>query len=156
LDARLLEAVGAGRDGQVRYRFHDLVRAYARERAHAEEPAAERANALRRALGAWLALAHDADDRLPLRPVTRGGDEIRTRPADPPGDPVAWFEDERACLVAGVAQAAAAGFADLAWRLAASLPNFFDLRALYDDWRYTHEVALEACRGAGDRLGEAV
>jgi transcriptional regulator with XRE-family HTH domain len=41
-DARLLDVVGRDGIGQVRYRFHDLMRLFARERAAAEEGEADR------------------------------------------------------------------------------------------------------------------
>jgi hypothetical protein len=41
-DAHLLEPLGADRFGQVRYRLHELVLLYARERADGEDTAAER------------------------------------------------------------------------------------------------------------------
>ena len=59
-DARLLDPDADGR----RYHCHDLLRAYARERLLAEEPAPEQAAALARVLGALLFLAERADRRL--------------------------------------------------------------------------------------------
>ncbi|WP_434599945.1 hypothetical protein [Streptomyces sp. A5-4] len=49
VDIGLLTAVGADGTGRPRYRMHDLVRLYARERATAEEPAGLREAALGRA-----------------------------------------------------------------------------------------------------------
>jgi hypothetical protein len=72
----LLEQLwSAGIPGGPRYRMHDLVRLYARERADAEEPAVERAAALDRLAGSYLAITREADrllrpgiDRLPASP----------------------------------------------------------------------------------------
>ena len=71
--AQLIEAVGAGSGVQSQYRFHDLIRVFARERLAAEESAADRKAALERALGALLYLAEQAHRR------QYGGDYILLR-----------------------------------------------------------------------------
>lgn len=57
VDVHLLETPAPGR-----YRFHDLIRLYAAERADEEEPAAGRSAALQRLL-AWHAATEDAADQ---------------------------------------------------------------------------------------------
>jgi len=57
VEAQLLGVAGWDVTGRARYRLHDLLHAYARERVHAEEPLAQRQAALERTLGGWLALA---------------------------------------------------------------------------------------------------
>jgi transcriptional regulator with XRE-family HTH domain/tetratricopeptide (TPR) repeat protein len=161
-DAQLLACTGKDDCGQLRYRFHDLVRLYARERAEGEDDARQRAQGLARTFGALLASADLADrgvaervasdirgsaPRWPLDPAT-----VRTVQADG----LAWFESERATLTACVTQASSAGFDELAWELAARGLSFFAFRGLYDDWLHTHEQALQACTGAGNRRGQAV
>jgi tetratricopeptide (TPR) repeat protein/transcriptional regulator with XRE-family HTH domain len=161
VDAQLLDVAAWDPTGRPRYRLHDLLHAYARECAEAEEPVAQRRAALERALGGWLALAEEADQRLPsnLYGTDRGGAPrwlLTATTADAVlADPLAWFEAERVALVAAVDQAAGLGFNELAWDLAGSLINFLDLRGYYDDWRRTHEAALAAARRCGDRRGEA-
>jgi hypothetical protein len=49
-DAQLLDTLGNDATGQLRYRFHDLVRLYARERLAADETSATRRAALERTL----------------------------------------------------------------------------------------------------------
>ena len=124
VNAQLVETTGTGSGVHSQYRFHDLIRVFARERLAAEEPAAERKAALERALGALLYLAEQAHRRY------YGGDYVRLQSDAPrwplPGrlveqlvsDPLSWYERERAALVAGVRQAAQAGFAELCWSLA--------------------------------------
>ena len=161
LDARLVEAAPPGQDGEPRYRLHDLVRAFARERAGAEEAESDRRDALGRALGGWLALAERADRLLPgpaFCPATSGA--RRWEPAVGVadrllGDPAAWFEAERATLVAAVEQAGDDGLHDLCWDLATSLTGFFHLRWHDDDWRRTQAVALAAAERAGDAAAVA-
>lgn len=159
--AQLIEVArgGAGLDSQ--YRFHDLIRVFARERLVAEDPVAERRAALERALGALLHLSDAA------RSSYYGGDYARLTSGALrwalPGrlvemlvsDPLAWYERERAALVAGVRQAAQAGLTELCWSLASSAVPMFESRVYLDDWRETHEIALEAVRKAHDVRGEA-
>lgn len=163
VDAHLLEVTGTDETGQARYRMHDLIRDFARERARIEDSAAVRRAALLRGIGGWLAMAEAAADKLGytyLAPV-RG-----TAPRPPVGedlaaavtaDPVAWFTAERAGLRAATTQATRLGFASLAWETTWAPANF---RSSYeyceDDWAELHAQALRACRATGDRTGEAV
>jgi DNA-binding SARP family transcriptional activator len=161
VNAQLIETTGGGSGTPSQYRFHDLIRVFARERLAAEEPAAERKTALERALGALLCLAEKAHCRY------FGGDYVRIR-SDAPRwelpaqlaeelvwDPLSWYDRERATLVAGVRQAAQAGFVELCWSLASGAVPLFETRAYLDDWRETHEIALEATRKAHNVRGQA-
>ncbi|HEU5155452.1 MAG TPA: tetratricopeptide repeat protein [Streptosporangiaceae bacterium] len=156
VEAQLLEVTGE--NGTYRYRFHDLIRVLARERAEAEDSPAERQTAVRRAFAGWLTVAEEVDARLPSTAlgVVRGPVPRWYGQQPLIHDPLAWFESERACLVAAVGQACRLGFADLAWELAQTLTDFLDLRGSYDEWRQTHERALQVVRKHEDRLGEAV
>jgi tetratricopeptide (TPR) repeat protein len=156
VEAQLLEVTGE--NGTYRYRFHDLIRVLARERAEAEDSPADRAAAIRRAFAGWLTVAEEVDARLPSTAlgVVRGPVQRWYGQQPPVPDPLAWFEVERACLVAAVGQACRLGFADLAWELAQTLTDFLDLRGSYDEWRQTHERALLVVQAHEDRLGEAV
>ncbi|MBB2914575.1 DNA-binding SARP family transcriptional activator [Streptosporangium becharense] len=159
VDAQLLQV--AGRDGadQVRYRFHDLVRLYARERAHAEESAGERLDAVTRALSCWLALAEEAHQREYGGAFTQlHGTVPRWRPVAVDGfleRPLDWLDAERGALVAAVAHAARLGASELCWDLAVTATTLFEARSYFDDWRTSHETALAAARSAGDLRGEA-
>ncbi|MFI6323027.1 BTAD domain-containing putative transcriptional regulator [Nonomuraea sp. NPDC050556] len=162
VDAQLVEAGTAGRSkGAPRYRMHELVRAFARGRALAEESAHDRGASLRRALTAWLALAGDAHRR------AYGGDYTilhSDEPLWPPpaaladrllANPMAWLEGEHAALVSGVRQAAALGCDDLCWDLALTAVTLFEAKSYFDDWRSTTELALSAVRRAGNSRGTA-
>ncbi|MGY0231502.1 ATP-binding protein [Longispora urticae] len=141
--------------GPDRFRFHDLVRLYAKERAAEEEPPDALAAAVTRAVTGWLALARRAEAQLKAGPW-----QVPDRhPAELAGevvtDPLAWFEAERDGIVAAVQQAARVGAAGLAWSLAATAAGYFDLHGDLDEWRRTHLLALEAAELAGDRTGVA-
>ncbi|MGI5230392.1 BTAD domain-containing putative transcriptional regulator [Actinoallomurus sp. CA-142502] len=161
VDARLLDVAGADPTGRLRYRFHDLLRLYARERCYEEEPDTWR-EALTRAFSAWLALAeraaehvpgpcyaavHGTAPRWPL-PTTITAAALR--------DPAAWFDAEWPALVAAVGQACDLGLDEFAWDLAGCLEKYFDVRVMTAEWQAVHERALRLCRSTGNRLGEAV
>jgi DNA-binding SARP family transcriptional activator len=159
VDARLLESrrgAGAG----VRYCMSEPVRLRARERLAAEESEAERSAALRRLLGAWLGLAAAALARHGGDPADLPGSAPRWpadgAPIEEPGDPAAWYEQERGGLLAAVRQAADADAALACWSLALTLAPLAQAQCRFEDWRESHERALAATRRAGDRLGEAV
>ncbi|GAA0342969.1 tetratricopeptide repeat protein [Actinoallomurus spadix] len=156
LDARLLDVRSV--DGPaIRYRFHDLVRVYARELAERHDDRSERLAALTRAFGGWLALAEQAHMRLfgGDYAVLHGSAPRWPAPPELCADPVAWYESERPALLATVGQAARLELDELCWDLACSLWSVFETVAHHDEWRVTAETALTATRRAGNRRGEA-
>jgi DNA-binding SARP family transcriptional activator/tetratricopeptide (TPR) repeat protein len=161
VDAQLVEAAGEDQAGQLRYRLHDLLRVFARERLEAEEPVLARRASLERLLGACLILAERADTLLVPSGLDRYGGDLDPEQAAHPADgvverdPLGWFEAERAGLVAAVEQACDAELWKLGWRMAITLTGFLQLRAHWDDWQHTHTLALGAARRAGDRDAEA-
>ncbi|WP_248958672.1 AfsR/SARP family transcriptional regulator [Sphaerisporangium perillae] len=160
-DAQLIETTGVGYGVHSQYRFHDLIRVFARERLAAEESPADRNAALGRVLGGLLFLAEAAHRR------EYGGDYVQIH-SDAPhwplpaklvdqlvAAPLQWYERERSMLVSGIRQAAQAGFVALCWDLAISSVTLFESRVYLDDWRETHQVALMAARQAQDKRGQA-
>ncbi|WP_182885317.1 AfsR/SARP family transcriptional regulator [Microbispora sp. H10885] len=160
-DAQLVEITGTGRGAHSRYRFHDLIRVFARERLAAEEPAAERGAALARVLSCLLHLARDAhreqygDDYAGLHSGAARWPLPDTLVRRLVQQPLPWYERERLTLVSGIRQAAQAGLAELSWDLAICAAPFFESRVYLDDWRNTNNVAMAAARQAGDRRGQA-
>jgi tetratricopeptide (TPR) repeat protein/transcriptional regulator with XRE-family HTH domain len=161
VDAQLLELAGEDAGGQLRYRFHDLLRVYARERAAAEDLPDDQDLALARAFDGWLGLAGRGAAAAKAGTLDFvHGDVPRWRPGPAgsglvDGDPLAWFEAERASLVAAVHQAAGGGLDELAWDLAGCLARFFAVRSYFDDWRQTQETGLAAARRSGHRRAQA-
>ncbi|MFL6055732.1 MAG: ATP-binding protein [Actinoallomurus sp.] len=155
LDARLLDVRSTDGTGG-RYRFHDLVRVYARELAERQDEAADRLAALTRASGGWLALAEQAHRRLfgGDYAVLHGSAPRWPVPEESCADPVAWYENERLALLATIGQAARLELDELCWDLACSLWSMFETLALHDEWRITAETALAVTRRAGNRRGE--
>ncbi|MFD0554949.1 BTAD domain-containing putative transcriptional regulator [Streptomyces rectiviolaceus] len=178
IDAQLLHCTGVDRAGQPRYRPHDLVRVYAAERADAEDPPAERAAAVGRALGAWLWLTGLVASATPSGAVElhrglldssgSGGPAavaLRSlvRPVGPEAtqralaDPAAWFEAEADAIAAAVERAAALDLHTLSCEAAAALcSSAYTVGNRFEAWWRTHDAALAAARRAEDRAGEAL
>jgi tetratricopeptide (TPR) repeat protein/transcriptional regulator with XRE-family HTH domain len=160
-DAQLLDLAAVDPGGASRYRFHDLVRLYARERSADEDGPDQRRVAVAGVAAGWLALAEQADARLPgtANVVSFGSAARWLLPRALVerllADPLAWFERERANLVAAVEMATTAGLEEPAWELVGCLTSFFMLRSYWPSLDAVQERALEACQQAGNRRGEA-
>jgi tetratricopeptide (TPR) repeat protein len=154
VDMQLLDVAGRDATGALRYRFHDLLRAYAREVVAAEETETDRLAALDRAFGGWLALAEEAGRCLASsafavtfepgacwRPDESVVSSVVT-------DPSGWFEAEWAALVGTVDQAYSVGSDQLGWALGVRLARFFLVREYYDDWRHVCERMLASAQRA--------
>jgi tetratricopeptide (TPR) repeat protein/transcriptional regulator with XRE-family HTH domain len=142
-----------------RFTCHDLLRAYAAERADAEDSAPERRAAIHRVLDHYLRTAHAAYSRM-----SEPGVGMALGPAQPGVEPediadferaMAWLEAERVTLLAAISHAAEAGFDVHAWQLAAALPTFLDRRGYWHDHAAIQRIALASTRRLGDRAGQA-
>ena len=149
--------------GAARYRFHDLTRQYARGLAATEPAWADGlGDAPLRVCRALLSLTRRAHAGFYGEDFDVAHSDVAdvvvpaAELAEAATDPYAWFERERANIRAAVDQAAALGRADLCWDLAVSAHEFYAIGGYFDDWRATHEVALEVCRATGDRRGEGI
>jgi transcriptional regulator with XRE-family HTH domain/tetratricopeptide (TPR) repeat protein len=158
LGARLVDELGPDPAGQPRYRFHEVTKAYAKERQAADVGHADWVAALARAGAAWLAMAGKVAkglhcERFHLADTT---DTDGNAPAEVAVDrPLDWFEAERDVFTVLIPACAEAGLTSLARGLAGRCADFYQLRGYYADWQRTTEAALAACRRAGDRGGEA-
>jgi tetratricopeptide (TPR) repeat protein len=162
VDAQLLEVTGEDATGHLRYRFHDLLRAFARERLRAEEPQDQAQAARLRAYGGYLALSKRA--LYLLSPQSkRDAVESEVRPWHVAGldpdeiiepTPFAWFTVETANLIAAIEQAYEAGLWEMTWELTDPLHYLFRVHSQWKDWVATHELALDATRRAGNRRGQ--
>jgi DNA-binding SARP family transcriptional activator/tetratricopeptide (TPR) repeat protein len=156
VDAQLLETSRPGR-----YRLHDLLRLYARELARKHHHEDERAAALTRALGFYVATAWQT---LPLlRPgdyrLTRADERWRKGGLELADDAAAldWLETERANLLAAVRQAAATpgGPPEIAIQLTQALFGYFWVRSHWGDWVQANQIALGVARRVGDLAAQA-
>jgi DNA-binding SARP family transcriptional activator/Tfp pilus assembly protein PilF len=150
VDAHLLESKSPDR-----YKFHDLLRVYASERATADLPEADRTAAITRLLTWYMRTADEASKVVsPYRYdiLIEGDAHLRFESAEAA---LRWYDSERANLVAATSQAAAAGLHEVAWRLVAPLFSIFHRRDNWPDCITTHRIALDSARAAGNRAGEA-
>jgi len=144
--------------GRNRYRFHDLLRVYAAERAKEEEPDQDRNAAVRRVLTWYLHTGDAADHFLnPRRRVPLDHPEVACSPLEftTYSQALDWCEIERGNLVAATHQAAGTGEHLIACKLPLALWGFFNLRKHWADLISTHRISLTAAQHLRDRRGEA-
>jgi DNA-binding SARP family transcriptional activator len=142
-----------------RFGLHDLLRAYAGERAQADETPATRHEATHRMLDYYLHTAHAMSLLLHPHRVAI------TLAAPQPGvlheelgsyaQAWSWAEAEYPVLLGVVALAAGTGFSRHAWQLAWALETFLSRRGRWDELARVAGLALDAARQAGDDVGQA-
>lgn len=150
VDAQLADAHSPGR-----YRLHDLLRLFARERAVEEEEEPMRAQAVQRALNSYLASARTATmvvapsyawriEAVPTA-LTHGGielasvDQVKT-----------WIEVERENVLAAAYQAVDVGAPRIAVGFTAALAVPLEYRGRWHDQVRIAKAALQAARHTGD------
>jgi DNA-binding SARP family transcriptional activator/tetratricopeptide (TPR) repeat protein len=152
-DVHLVEPLGRDAAGQRRFRLHDLIADFARERAFDEDVESERHEALSRMLSGWLALATEADERVGHGMISAAGLAAPPPPEGAEGParttPREWFEAERISLVTAVDQACRLGLPDIAGGLALRLSGFLTVRSFDDDREHTLRQATACAREGG-------
>ena len=153
-DAHLLESPEPDR-----YRFHDLLRVYAADRARIEEAEHDRTAAITRVLTWYLHTVEAAATiisaqhaRVPLDPLPAGVQPLGLASLD---EALAWCESERTGLAAATRLAASSGLHEIAWKLPAATMSFYYRRSHWGDWVATHQTGLESARAIGDRHAQA-
>lgn len=154
VDAHLLESKAPDR-----YKFHDLLRVYASERAVADLSETDRTEAITRLLRWYVRTADNAGAAVSPH---RYNISLDPAPGEPsalifvgPDDALGWYDCERANIPAATRQASACDLHDLAWRLPVPLFRVFHARGNWVDCIATHRIALDSARNAGNRQGEA-
>lgn len=136
-----------------RYRFHDLIRRYARQQSMENESHAERVHARERLLDHYIAKTD-----LAVRPVLRLS-RLPATPIDPrcaleEAPTLASIDEDRLAMVAAVRAAAAKGPFEKACHLADALRGYFTLRGHAVDWHATVEAGLRAAEH--ERFAEGI
>ena len=169
VDAYLLEIADTDPVGQVRYRFHDLVRVYARHHDLGTEPGADgqgtgaggarivtdARDVIERAGWAVLTLVESAARHVPR---ATSGTQTRTThrwpeeriPAAVGDHPVLWLDSELAAIVATGRQAAAQDLVLLAADLLSAMSGYLSVRCEFYCWQAMAEVVGEAAVRADD------
>ncbi|MEU9499739.1 BTAD domain-containing putative transcriptional regulator [Streptomyces sp. NPDC048196] len=161
IDSRLLDITAMGRGGEFRCGLSQIVRMFAHERLPAEIAEAERAGAVRRMVGGWMALAERAHKAIygGTYTIVAGRGERWHPPEDQVqrclSDPLGWLESEQTNLLNAVELAARSGLDELCWELATTLVTLFEARGYPELWERTHRVALTAVQEAGNEPGQA-
>jgi DNA-binding SARP family transcriptional activator len=141
------------------YRYHDLLKVYAMERAQAEEPEAARDEVVNRLLWWYLDTAQAAADTVsPQRyQVPREPTPLAHPPLafDSTESALIWYDAERANIIAATRQAMSTGLHEIAWRLPPTVGPLFNRRSNWADCVTAHRVAADSAAKAGHRPGEA-
>jgi tetratricopeptide (TPR) repeat protein len=164
--ARLLDRlVGAHLIDQPRpgrYAFHDLLRLYAQS-LPGPSPAApstsdDRAAAAHRLYTYYLFRSHEAARplfghmfRIPLPP---DGTAPAVETFADTAAAIAWYDAERAGILAAVASAEAHGLRRFAWLLADGIRGYLLLRMYTVDWLAVARVGLAAAEAEDDQVGQ--
>jgi len=157
--AHLLEQIG-----HERFRFHDLLRAYALDQVQAAETDASRRGAVRALLEWYSRSAHRASTALgqPLRVLPWSDEQETAAAADAlvpefadRGAAERWLESEWANLRAAAMRATMLGEDRFAWQLPLSFRGYYQLHNAFDGRLELGRNAVAAARRAGMARGEA-
>jgi DNA-binding SARP family transcriptional activator/tetratricopeptide (TPR) repeat protein len=156
VEAQLLSEAAPGR-----FRMHDLLRLFARERAVAEEPRPAREAAVNRVLEHYLASAQRADRWLgtpthrTVHPADGLGEQIGDRVAA-----IAWLDAELANLLAAARTAASreSPTAEVAVGISSALYQYLHIRPYWTVSGELTDLAVAVAERRGDRaaLGAAL
>ena len=143
-----------------RYQFHDLLRAYAADRARSEEPGDELRAALGRILLWYLHTASAVSVALvpylkPF-PLTGADTDVNALTFDDHEQATAWYEQERINLVAAVRTADDLAMHDIAWQTPTVLRGVYANLNHFDDWITASAIGLGAARQQGVPHAEAM
>lgn len=128
--------------GQPRYRLHDLLRVYARERAEAEETPEGRRAALTRHVLECLRRTRAATRRLPILLAPPYEREPEEGPAPDVRARAAWLAAERRTLMLALSTAAELGLNDAAAELAYHLTGYLIMDRFLADAERVQRIVI--------------
>jgi DNA-binding SARP family transcriptional activator/tetratricopeptide (TPR) repeat protein/DNA-binding XRE family transcriptional regulator len=143
-----------------RYGFHELLRAYAAERARSRDSDAERRAAVRRVLDYYLHTASTAAAF--LSPYRTEVTWFRPQPGvvlediGGPAQAAEWFENERHALLTMIGQAAEEGHAPHAWELPWVAGWYFHDKVYRQRLVAAQESGLAVAVSQGDLAGQVM
>ncbi|NUP50796.1 MAG: tetratricopeptide repeat protein, partial [Catenulispora sp.] len=158
LDENLVEQRTADR-----YELHDLLHAYAVERAEADAASEagrrDRAGAYDRLLSWYLHAAENVSRAVESRRLLETVPPLPGEPEPPhfgsAPEAMAWYDAERENLGAVIDCAAKTGRHEIALRLPIALLGCYQLRKDWPRWRAGYETGLAGAREVGDRAAES-
>jgi DNA-binding SARP family transcriptional activator/Tfp pilus assembly protein PilF len=140
-----------------RFAFHDLLRAYAVDRAETIDSEADRTAAERRCRDHYLHTGHagalqsnSLRKPLDLNPLTPGAvpEEFSGR-----NQALAWFEAENPIMLALLTKAIASGDDQYAWQITWTMAPFYYRRGRWHEGITVQRQALQAAERLGDPVG---
>lgn len=136
-----------------RFKFHDLLRAYATEQAETE---AERAKVAERMLDYYLAEAEKAD--CVIQPCREGVARVPSPEwrISTYAEAMAWFAAEHSVLLLLVSFAAERGFTSHTWRLAWAFTTFLRRDGRFADRVTVNQVAAAVTSRSADPVARAL
>ncbi|MEV6232643.1 tetratricopeptide repeat protein [Saccharopolyspora shandongensis] len=140
-----------------RYVFHDLLRAYARERAHNDDTEQERTAAFQRLLDHYLYSTYAASQRLsPARrlPDLDYTDKQLQRDFTTSDEALAWWDAEHPSVLATIRQAVTLRLPRGPW-LAHVATYPYKLRGLIDEFKASSTEGLKGAQEIGDQHAKA-
>ncbi|WP_131742351.1 ATP-binding protein [Actinomadura roseirufa] len=147
VDAQLVECSGTDATGRMRYRLHDLVRLYARERAEREDAGHERDAAVERVLDGYRERAERVAAARWPQDWHRGSGQVPRAEYSA----VDWLTSERLAVLALLDQGARREMWGLVWRLGrAACSLFHSLRVFWPEWRAAAELTYSVAVELGD------
>jgi len=141
-----------------RFRYHDLLFAYARQRAHREESEAAREAVSRRLVEWYLDAAVSAD--LFLRPTRRRiSDRFRQRSGanrfHDHAETLRWLDRERHNIIQATHIAVDHDWHQLAWEFCEAMWGYYLHARNYGDWLEIHDLGIPAARSSSNPVAEA-
>lgn len=141
-----------------RYRFHDLLRAYAAECSAVDELESERRNGISRVLKWYLHSTHAAlrvaYPQHPNLPIDAPDNNCFPLAFNDSSRAMQWYHAEHANLMAAIRQAGDYGYHSIAWKIAQCMDFFLATLALWNDRVIVHHAGLDSARKAPSKLGE--
>jgi DNA-binding SARP family transcriptional activator/tetratricopeptide (TPR) repeat protein/DNA-binding XRE family transcriptional regulator len=143
-----------------RFAFHDLLRAYAAERARTAEDEQACYAAVCRVLDHYLHTGYTAANLInPARDPIRF---LAPRPGVTPEflagrkQALAWLQAEHQVLLCAVSLADSSGFDVHAWQIAWTMADFLNWQGNWHQWAVIQRTAVAAATRLGDAAGQAV
>jgi DNA-binding SARP family transcriptional activator/tetratricopeptide (TPR) repeat protein len=154
LDRHLLTESSAGR-----FRFHDLIHAYAASRSAREDSESDRRDAIGRLLHYYSESARKADQTIFARDDQEAASSTNRYcvlpPMGTPGAARKWLESELHNILMAARHAARQERKRECVDLADALAEFLETGGYWDEAVEAHGLALQACRDLNDRAGAA-
>ncbi|GAA1636642.1 AfsR/SARP family transcriptional regulator [Actinoplanes couchii] len=142
-----------------RYTCHDLLHAYALERARHTDPAPERAGAVQRSVSHYVHTAVRAGRLMdPARPIPEPPPVLPgviPEPVPALDQALTWFGTEQQVLMNVIRHATTAGMPDHTWQAVYALTPYLKRKGLWHTWLTVQRLGLVAARRLGDPVAVA-